>query len=221
MNGQVDSALAGVTSTPDRYKLAQDEFGTYASATDPAYAKSQRDAEKYASATGTNGSGMLNTSFGDLALARGRDLQNERDTLFNTAQQSTMADRQATLAAALGTQGQTNSQDAANRGEQRTERQYQADAGNTALSQAEQAALVNDQLTNSAFGRSATQAQMGYEDNPATAELVAAGQQGQDASAGAQGVNSLMSLLAANRNTPDWSSILQSLQAPPSNAGTL
>jgi hypothetical protein len=212
MNGQVDSALNGVTSTPDRYALATKEAGTFADSTDPAYQKSLTDANKFASATGTGGSGMLNTSFGNLALQRGRDLQNERDTLFNTAQGSTMADRQATLAAVLGTAGATASQDASNRNEARTERGYQANMGQTALTNAENEAQLNDTLTNSAFGRSATQAQMGYENDPALAQLTAAGQQGQDAQAGAAGVNSLMSLLAANQNSPNWSAILSSLQ---------
>lgn len=220
MNSQVDTALQGVTSTPDRYKLAQDEYDTYAKATAPSQDLALTNAEKMASATGTNGSGMLNTSFGNIALQRARDLQNERDTLFNTAQQQTMADRQATLAAVLGAQGQTNAQDASARGEQRSERQYQADTANNALTQAEQEAQLNDQLTNSAFNRSATQTQLGFENDPALAQLTAAGQQGQTAAAGAAGVGSLMSLLAANQSSPNWDAILASLQRLPTTSAS-
>lgn len=218
MQAQSDAALKGVTQTPDRYALAQQQYGTFADQTDPEYQATLRDATKLSSANGTMGSGMLRTRYGDLALQRGRDLQNERDSLFQTAQQQTMADRQATLAATMGAEGQVNSQDAANRNEQRTERDYQANRGDTALAQMLNQRQVEDGLTGTAFNRAALQTEMGYGNDPALAQLTAAGQSGQQAAGSFNDVGSLLRTLALSKGG-DINSILQSLGAGGGSGG--
>lgn len=199
VQGMGDQALAGLSSTPDRFKLAQDKFDTFANETDPAYQKALRDAEKYGSANGTAGSGMLRTSFGDLALQRGRDLQNERSNVFNEAAGNTMDDRLKSLAAIMGGEGQINAQDAGQRNEQRAEREYQANRGDTAFSQGVQQTELENELTNSNFSRGLQQAEFGYQNDPALAELTAAGQQGEQAQQGFNDVGQLMQLLAYGR----------------------
>lgn len=212
MQGATDSALAGVTSAPDRFALAQEKLGTFTDQTDPEYQASMRDANKFASATGTSDSGMLRTRYGNLALQRGRDVQNERDTLYQNAADQTMNDRLATLSAARGTEGQVNSQDAGVRQEQRGERDYQANRGDTALEQFMQQKRLEDQLTTSGVDRGVKQTELGYGNDPALAQLTAAGQQGASAASSFQGVGQLMQLLAASRSgTPDYASILRSL----------
>jgi hypothetical protein len=104
------SKLAGV----DRLKLAQEQFGTYANATDPDFQKSIRDATEAAGAHGGLGSGMLTNQYGDLATTRARDLQAERDRLFQSAQEGSIQDQFNKVQALQGLAGQQagqNSQD--------------------------------------------------------------------------------------------------------------
>jgi hypothetical protein len=154
-----DNALKALSSVPDQLSIAQQKFNTYASATDPAFQKSITDATKAAAANGAVGSGMLNTSYGNLALQRSKDLTNERDSIFQDASSKQTQDLLNTLAATRGTEAQVNSQDSANRGEQRTERDYQANRGDTALAQLMQQMQLQDSLKSSGSSRAISEAQ--------------------------------------------------------------
>jgi hypothetical protein len=126
LQGNVDTAssnLAGV----DRYKLAQDKFGTYSDQTDPAFQLALRSAAQRAAAGGRSVSGMANTSYGDLALQRTRDLANERSSLFQNALDGSISDQFNKTNTLSGLEGQLTAQEANQRGEQRTERGYKTD----------------------------------------------------------------------------------------------
>jgi len=98
----------------DRFQLAQQQFGTYADATNPAFQASLRDANRAAAATGRLGSGMLRTSFGDLANQRTQALQNERDSLFQNALLGSVQDAQNNFSNYLAEQNyQTGAQNQA------------------------------------------------------------------------------------------------------------
>lgn len=110
--------LAGV----DRLKLAQEKFGTYANATNPEFENSIRSATEAAAAHGGLGSGMLTNQYGDLATTRARDLQAERDRLFQAAEEGSIQDQFNKVSALQGLSGQTAGEEAGVRGERRTER---------------------------------------------------------------------------------------------------
>lgn len=136
--GMVDTEAAKLAGV-DRLKLAQEQFGTYANATDPEYQATIRDATEAAAAHGGLGSGMLTTRYGTLAGDRANALTTERDRLFQTAQEGSIADQFAKVAALQGLSSQTAGEEAAARGEQRTERGYTTDlaGANVARTQAE------------------------------------------------------------------------------------
>jgi hypothetical protein len=102
--------VAAPAQPVDRLQLATDQFNTFSKATDPAYQKSISDANAAAFGRGQGGggvqngatsSGQLRTSIGDLSLARQRDLDTERDTLLQHAQEGSIADASTAFQQAL------------------------------------------------------------------------------------------------------------------------
>lgn len=84
------------TGTPqNRLQLAQTAFDTFAKSTAPAYAADLRQATQQAAGNGQVGSGMLRTTYGNLANQRALALDTERDNLINQATGATIADQQA------------------------------------------------------------------------------------------------------------------------------
>ncbi len=84
--------VAAPSAPVDRLKLATDTFNTSAASTDPAYQQSLREATSTAAGAGQLGSGQLRTSIGDLALARGQELDTMRKQLVNDATTGSIAD---------------------------------------------------------------------------------------------------------------------------------
>lgn len=180
--------LAGV----DRLKLAQDQFGTYANATDPAFQQSIRGATEAAASHGGLGSGMLTNQYGDLATTRARDLTNERDRLFQTAQEGSIADQFQKVGALQNLSGQTAAEEAAARGEVRGERGYQAGAAQNAEDSAVRRTQLEEALKSGDFERAMALAQYGDAGNPGGATLGVAGQQAGQNSADLQGLMELL-----------------------------
>jgi hypothetical protein len=131
----VDGA-AGSLSNVDRFKLAQDKFDTYANATDPAYQLDLRRAAQRASAAGGLFGGKLRTDYGNLDLARSRDLDNQRSTLFQNALEGSIQDALNKENALSGLEGQLSGEEANQRNEQRAERQYGTDVATGNVSRA-------------------------------------------------------------------------------------
>jgi hypothetical protein len=113
---QVDQAAQGVSNV-DRVKLAQQMYDTMASSTQPSYDLALRQATQKAAANGQLGSGMLNTSYGDLAHQRELELDNEKNSLIQNATEGSIQDalnKAGVLSGLEGQQygeGQTNLQD--------------------------------------------------------------------------------------------------------------
>lgn len=120
---QSTQSLAGV----DRNKLALDQFNTDATATDPAYQLSLRQAAQRASAAGGLKSGQLRTDYGNLDLARERDLDTLRQKYMQQALSDSVNDQFQKQSALTGEEGQLTAQEAAAQAAQRQERQYSTD----------------------------------------------------------------------------------------------
>lgn len=162
----------------DRFALANQQYDTYASSTDPQYQAALRDAARAAAATGQLGSGMLRTSYGDLANTRAQSLQNERDTLFQNALQGSVQDAQTQFSDLLAEQG------------------YQTAAQNQAFNQGVTGASLQDQLTNSAFQRALEQATYGSSGNPADMYLTLSQLTGQQSGAAGSALSNLLGSMA-------------------------
>jgi hypothetical protein len=126
LEGQVDQATTGLGNI-DRVALAKQMFDTFQQQTDPSYQLAIRQATQKGAATGGLGSGQLRTDYGNLALARTRDLQGKQQELIQQAISDSINDALNKQARLASLEGQLSSEEAGLRGEQRTDRQYQTD----------------------------------------------------------------------------------------------
>ena len=172
-------------SALNRFNLAQQQYGTYASATDPQYQASLRDAARAAAATGGLGSGMLRTSYGDLANLRAQSLQNERDTLFQNALSGSAQDAQNQFQDLLAEQG------------------YQTGAQNQAFNQAVTSQQLQDALTGSAFSRGLQQMEVGMMNDPSQMNLALSQLAGGQATGAMSALGQMVQGLAAGGNNSD------------------
>lgn len=115
-------AAAGDLANVDRFKLAQERFNQSAADSAPAYDFANRVATQRNAAGGRLKSGMLRTDYGNLDLARARDLDSAKTRFLQDALEGTIADQFNKTNALSGLEGQAFGQDASLRGEQRTER---------------------------------------------------------------------------------------------------
>lgn len=90
---QIPSPTIAAPSAPvDRVKLATDIFNTTAASTQGAYDATRRENVRGSAALGQIASGGLRTREGNLQLARGRDLDQMRERLVNSATEGSIAD---------------------------------------------------------------------------------------------------------------------------------
>lgn len=195
VQGQVDTAANKLASGPDRFGIAQDRFKTFAEQTDPAYQASLRSATQKAAANGAVGSGMLSTDYGNLDLARERQLSGERSSLFSNALEGTIGDTRANVGLLSGLEGQQYGQEAGARNELRGERGYQTGLEDQAYNRGIQGLTLEDALTNSAFGRGLASEQAGSTGSPAATQLGLSEMYGHTAD---EAGNSLAGLVNAN-----------------------
>jgi hypothetical protein len=139
LTGQTIAPGAGV----DRFALAMDRFDQFAKGSDPAYQAALRDANRYGAANGRLGSGMLRTSFGDLANQRSLALDTEKRGLLSDAIEGTVGDARFATGVAQQQQG------------------FQSGQQQQAFENELRRLGFDDDLLNSAFGRALMQWQAG------------------------------------------------------------
>lgn len=137
----------------DRFKLAGQQYDTFASSTNPQYEAALRDATRAAAGAGRLGSGMLRTSYGDLANQRTQSLQNERDTLFQNALLGSVDDAQTKFQDLLA------------------EQSYQTGAQQQAFNQAVTSQQLQELLTSGAFSRALQMFNAGQLNDPSQMQL--------------------------------------------------
>lgn len=135
--------------TPDRLAFAKEHYDQFASDLAPQIEAQRRSILSNNAAMGRIGSGMLNTSFGDLTSEINRQNANERSKLFTGAGEAAIGDQ------------------ANNRAELRGERGYQNALEDTAYTRDRQQRLDQEDLLNSSFARAMQRGQFGYSGNPA------------------------------------------------------
>jgi len=169
-------------SLVDRFKLAQQQFGTFADATSSQYEAALRDATRHAAGAGRLGSGMLRTSYGDLANERANALTASRDTLFQEALKGSIQDAQNQFDNYL------------------KEQNFQLGSQGQGFNQAITAAQLQEQLTNGAFQRALAQLIQGNSNDPSSMLLqlsqIFGGQAGQANNA----LGLMMQMLGAGGN---------------------
>jgi len=137
----------------DRFGLAQQQFDTFANATTPAYQAALRDATRAAAGAGRLGSGMLRTSYGDLANQRNLQLDTQRENLFQNALQGSVGDAQTQFQDLLASQNQL------------------AGMQNQAFNQGVTGANLQEALTSGSFSRALQTLAAGLQGDPTQTQL--------------------------------------------------
>lgn len=104
-NSNLIGSQINPSAQPNRMDIANQYFQEAQQATNPAYQAALRDATQRAAATGSLGSGMLNTSYGNLALQRAQNLDNLQRELQTQATEGTIGDQRFNTAVAQQQQG--------------------------------------------------------------------------------------------------------------------
>lgn len=172
----------------DRGAIAQKLFDESAAASDPAYEASIRGAVSNGAALGQIGSGGLRTSVGNLALARGQQLDSLRSQFLTNAENGTIADNQFN----------TNQAD--------QQQQTQIGQQGTAFNQAAQQAQIQEALTNGDFNRALELLNAGNTGNPSGTDLSLANNYGNQAASAGAAAGGLIGSSVGNANTqiPAW-----------------
>lgn len=151
--------------TADRFKIAQDRWSDFVKSSDPAYQASLRDANRTAAAGGALGSGMLNTSIGNLALRRGEALDTQGRGFLNDALTGSIDDAYKNAGIAEEQQG------------------FQAGRQDTAFNQDVVLKQLEEALKNGQFGRDVTKTQLGYQNDPSDMLMMLSALTGQQGTA--------------------------------------
>jgi len=161
--------------------LAQQEFNTFAQQSDPAYQLALRQATQAASATGSLGSGQLETSYGDLANQRNLQLTGEQQALEENALQQQVGEQNAQAQILGGLQGQSFNQGQTNYADLAQQQGYQNALSQQAIGNNENELALENQLGNSQFANNLALAQFAYGGNPSATESQIGGQYGEEA----------------------------------------
>lgn len=91
-----DNSLVNSTITPgagvDRFAIAKSRLADFTANEALQYKADLDQANRYGAASGVEGSGQLNTTYGNIADTHARSLQSEQDTVFNDALEGSIAD---------------------------------------------------------------------------------------------------------------------------------
>ena len=182
-NQNLTGQTIGVGQTPDRAGLASSMFDTFQRQSDPAYQASIREAESNGAALGQIGSGGLRTSVGNLANARGQQLDTAREGFLNNALEGSIGDQYRSVGVAQQQQG------------------FQEGQQNTAFSQGLQQTALQEALTSGDFSRYMQLLNAGNTGNPSDTALTLANSYGNQAGAAGAAAGNLISGSVANQNS--------------------
>jgi len=181
--------LRNVQITPgamlDRFGLAQQQFDTFANSTSPQYQAALRDATRSAAGAGRLGSGMLRTSYGDLANQRNLQLDTQRENLFQNALLGSVNDAQTQFEDLLRSQNQLSGMQ------------------NQAFNQGVTSADLQERLTSGAFSRALQQLGAGNQGNPAETELTLSKIFGDQSSAAGSALSGLLQSVMSDGGQTD------------------
>lgn len=169
-NADLRNSTIAPTNDVNRFNLMDERIKHYDATALPQFQAKVRGIAQGNAAQGRLGSGMMSTDLGNLDLATENARNSYFGDLLTNATEGTIGDA------------------ANNRNELRTERGYQTGQERDAFDRSRQGVFDQDALTNSSFGRSATQAQMGFANDPSTLMATLAQMSGQNAAAGAAGI---------------------------------
>lgn len=138
----------------DRYQQAMSQWDAWQKSTNPQYQAANRDALRQAAAGGSLGSGMLNTSLGDLAANRQLQMDTQKQNFLSQALTGSIEDAFRDVGIAQQQQG------------------FQKGQQDTAFQNAMQGAGLQEALRSGAFNRALQSLTAGSNNNPADVALM-------------------------------------------------
>lgn len=178
---QLTQAAANQLGAQDPTKLAQQEYNTFAQQTDPNYELALKQATDQAAAGGALGSGMLNTSLGNLANQRSLQLTGESQGLQENALQQTLNDQFAKAQTLGGLEGQSFGQGQTNLQDLMQQQGFQAGEQQQGIQNAAEEYQLEQAAQNQQFQQGLAEQNAGYAQNPANYQLAVGGQYGNEA----------------------------------------
>ena len=163
LQGQVSGAAGRIAGGPDLTSAAQEKLRLFEEQGEPGFQKALQAVGRKAGALGRLGAGMTTSELGDVASLRERDISQARRGLASDLAFAEGGERRANLGALSGLESQVFGQEQGARGELRGERGYQADTAQQALENRIRQRMLEESLTEGAFGRQATRAQLGLQ----------------------------------------------------------
>jgi hypothetical protein len=172
--------------------LAQQEYNTFSQQSDPAYQQSLKQATDAAAAGGALGSGMLNTSLGNLANQRSLQLTGESQGLQENALQQQINNQFNTVGALSGLEGQSYGQGQTNLQDLMQQQQYQSGQQQTGIQNAAEEYQLEQGAQNQQFNQGLSEENAGYANNPANYQLAVGQQYGTQANQSYANAGSLL-----------------------------
>ena len=194
-NNPLTSQTIDYGDLTNRFKVAQDELANWNKTSDPQFQADLRDAMRKAAAGGALGSGMLQTSLGDITANRELQRQGMGTSFLNNALTGSIQDAKDRTALAERQQG------------------FQADQQRTAFGQGVTEAQLNEALTSGAFQRALQQLVAGSSGNPADIQLALSQIFGNQAGTASDALGGLIQNKTANTGNAGTMGYLEQLLA--------
>jgi hypothetical protein len=196
-----DAQLAKITDGPDRFAIAKEQYDAFTRQAESDYRRARIDETNRAAEGGYLGAGRLTNAYGDVEERRHLADLNARTAFLTPALAGTIADNQNALSAARGLTTDAYGQEASQRDEVRTERDYQRGLAEQAIARRIQQQAAEAGLTQQEFENAMRQYQLGNANSPVGTYENAATNASQEASGAGDDVAALLRAFAARRAT--------------------
>jgi hypothetical protein len=195
--GATDQIMQRMLNGPNRYDLAKQYYDNFSNETEGDFDRSLKTATDLGAARGRLGSGILTNTYGDLTERRLRDKENAKRGFLTDALEGTIGDTRNAFNDIGSAERNIFGEGQSDRGEFRTERDYQRNLAEQAILRRIQQQVMEGSASQQDFENALTQYQQGQRNDPTSALQTAAGEAGNEATGAGNDVEALLRALLA------------------------
>jgi hypothetical protein len=195
--GATDQIMQRMLNGPNRYDLAKQYYDNFSNETEGDFDRSLKTATDLGAARGRLGSGILTNTYGDLTERRLRDKENAKRGFLTNALEGTIGDTRNAFNDIGAAERNIFGEGQSDRGEFRTERDYQRNLAEQAILRRIQQQVMEGSASQQDFENALTQYQQGQRNDPTSALQTAAGEAGNEATGAGNDVEALLRALLA------------------------
>ena len=196
----LDSIMGKMVNGPNRLDLAKQYYENFSNETEGDYNRSLTRATDMGAAHGRLGSGILTNQYGDLAERRLRDKENAKSRLLTGALEGTIGDTRNAFNDIGAAERNIFGEGKSDRGEFRTERDYQRNLAEQAILRRIQQQVMEGSASQQDFENALIQYQQGNRNDPTQALQEGANQAGNEASGAGDDIEALLRAWLARQN---------------------